>query len=65
VVQWLRAKGCPWDARTCTYAALHGHLEVVKWARANGCPWQASTIRMSKRRREVMQWAAAFGLTLD
>ena len=39
VLQWARANGCPWDQRTCAYAATGGHLEVLQWARANGCPW--------------------------
>jgi hypothetical protein len=43
VLQWARANGCPWDAGTCTGAALRGHLEVLQWARANGCPWNKWT----------------------
>ena len=37
-LQWARANGCEWDARTCSGAATGGHLEVLQWARANGCP---------------------------
>ena len=36
VLQWLRAKGCPWDAEACMNAANGGHLEVLRWSRANG-----------------------------
>ena len=38
MLQWARANGCAWDARTCEFAAEGGHVEVVQWARANGCP---------------------------
>jgi hypothetical protein len=38
VLQWLRANGCPWDARTCTRAEAGGHTELLRWSRANGCP---------------------------
>jgi hypothetical protein len=38
VLKWARANDCPWDFRTCAFAAKGGHLETLKWARANGCP---------------------------
>ena len=38
VLKWAREKDCPWDWRTCAYAAKGGHLEVLKWLRANDCP---------------------------
>ena len=41
--------GCPWDERTCAYAAKKGHLEVFKWARARGCPCSAATERIFAR----------------
>jgi hypothetical protein len=34
----LRAGNFPWDLRTCAYAALCGHLDVLKWARESDCP---------------------------
>lgn len=37
MLQWARAHGCDWDARTCSYAAADGHLQVLQSARANGC----------------------------
>jgi len=37
-LQWLRARGCPWDAETCKDAEDFGHGAVLEWARANGCP---------------------------
>ncbi len=31
------AKACPWDARTCAYAAEEGHLKVLlQWLRSQG-----------------------------
>ena len=39
----MRGEGCPWDARTCKFAAERGHLETLRWARENGAPWLAST----------------------
>jgi hypothetical protein len=41
MLQWARANGCDWDARTCSEAARLGHLAVVEWARANGCDCDA------------------------
>ena len=43
VIKWLKENGCPWDTRTCTFAALNGHLEVLKWLKENGCPWDTRT----------------------
>ena len=40
MLQWARARGCPWDERTCEAAAASGHLGVLRWARAHGCPWR-------------------------
>ena len=42
-VQILREQDppCPWDERTCMYAAEGGHLDVLQWARSQDppCPW--------------------------
>jgi hypothetical protein len=38
MLQWLRAKGCPWDSDVCIYAAACGHEAVVHWALACGGP---------------------------
>ena len=32
-------QGCPWDERTCSYAAKNGHLDCLKYAHEHGCPW--------------------------
>ena len=47
-----------WDMETCSWAAFHGHLEVLKWLRAKGCPWGASTRNWAARggQLEVLQW---------
>jgi hypothetical protein len=37
VLQWARANGCPWDAKTCAETAFGGHLELLQWAHENGC----------------------------
>ena len=34
----MRARGCPWDRRTCASAWNNGHFRVYDWALANGCP---------------------------
>ena len=28
----------PWDARTCLYATMGGHFEVLRWLHVHGCP---------------------------
>jgi len=39
-LQWLRARGCPWDASCCTAAAKNGNEELLRWAIDAGCPFQ-------------------------
>ena len=29
---------CPWDERTCSFAAEGGHLDVLQWARSHDPP---------------------------
>ena len=55
VLQWARAKGCPWDGDTCAYAAKYGHLEVLQWARANGCPWTEGTCLSASHGKPLAQ----------
>ena len=59
VLQWARAKGYPWDERTCMLAAKNGHLEVLQWARAHGCPWDKLTCAYAaaSMQLEVLQLA--------
>ena len=37
-LEWLRARGCPWDSTTVTLAMYNGHTEVMLWAHSHGCP---------------------------
>ena len=52
-----------WDEHTCSWAAFHGHLEVIKWLRAKGCPWgiAASANAAYSGHLEVLQWMRAQG----
>ncbi len=63
MLQWLRANGCHWNAYTCSWAALGGHLEVLQWARTNGCPWNADTCTKAAEggHLEVLQLAISNG----
>ena len=45
LLQFLRAKGCPWDEDTCLNAAKNGQLECLKYAHENGCPWDETTCK--------------------
>jgi len=49
LLKWARANQCPWDERTCRYAAENGHLELLKWARSNECPWDEGTYALGKK----------------
>jgi hypothetical protein len=57
VLQWARANGCPWDERTCVFAAAGGRLEVLQWAQANGCPWDPEEcMEAAVNAPHVVQW---------
>ena len=65
---WNRPSTCataarPWDASTCTCAALGGHLEVLQWARENDCRWDEKTCACAALggHLEVLKWARANG----
>ena len=45
MLQWARARHCPWDVFTCEAAATGGHLEVLRWAREHDCPWDPQRCR--------------------
>jgi hypothetical protein len=59
VLQWLRKRSFPWDARTATAAAAGGHLAVLRWARTNACEWNAHTCSEAARggHLALLQWA--------
>ena len=69
ILQWTRAKGCPWNGRTsCAKAANYGHVEVLQWLRANGCPWnEESTCNeaASGGHLGVLQWLRNSGCPWD
>ena len=50
ILKWARAKGCPWDIKTCIRTGDEGHSEVFRWAHANGCPCEESLLTLVKNR---------------
>ena len=46
------------EMKTCAFAALEGHLEVLSWARENGCDWSAEACAMAAEngQLEVLEW---------
>jgi hypothetical protein len=36
-------QGCPWDERTCEFAAAFGKLDCLRYAHEHGCPWDERT----------------------
>ena len=67
MLQWLHARACPWDKRTCVNAAEGGRLEVLLWLRANGCEWNKETCLRAaeKGHLDVLGWAHANGCPWD
>jgi hypothetical protein len=65
VLRWLRAQElpCPWDDRTCSYAAAGGHLHVLQWLRAQDlpCHWNEETCNAAAKNGylHVLQWLRA------
>ena len=59
MLEWARHSGCSWDERTCSGAAMEGHLAVLQWARLNGCSWNESTCTNAAMEGHlaVLQWA--------
>jgi len=43
MLKYAHENGCPWDEYTCSFAAMHGHLECLKYAHEHGCPWNEET----------------------
>ncbi len=72
-LQWLRARGAPWDRRTQykfyigAWAARNGHLEVLRWARAGGCSWDRLTCIQAAEGGQlaVLQWVRENGCSWD
>jgi len=66
----LRADDCPWDARTCTYAAAGGHLAVLKWETLfyrHDDPFGKWTCAYAAQRGhlETLKWARENGCPWD
>jgi len=43
LIQWMRARGCPWNEQCTAHAAHGGHLRLLEYLRENGCPWEEHT----------------------
>ena len=39
MLQWAVKNGYTLDDRSCTLAAMNGHLEVLKYLHEKGCEW--------------------------
>ncbi|AJF97552.1 ankyrin repeat protein [Pandoravirus inopinatum] len=67
MLEWARARGCAWTAKTCAAAAGAGHMDVLQRLRAQGCPWDESTCKAAARggHYEVLWWARANGCPWD
>jgi hypothetical protein len=63
MLQWGRANGFPWSAKTCEAAAKGGHFAALQWLRANGCAWDERTCTAAADNGdlEMLQWARANG----
>ena len=65
VLQWLRAKGCPWGTSASNNAARRGHLEVLQWMRDQDppCPWDSDVCYQAalKGHLDVLRWMRSQG----
>lgn len=43
-LQWLRARGYPWDEGAIILALMSSHMDIVRWLIQNGCPRQSPDI---------------------
>jgi len=62
-LQWLRARGFPWDYRTAHRAIRHGHLSVVQWCHANGADMCVLPCQLAASwgQLEVLRWLREAG----
>ena len=66
LLQFLRAKGCPWNEWTCANAACKGHLECLKYLHENGCPWDEGTcLGAAHGRLDCLKYAREKGCPWD
>lgn len=64
LLEFLYARGCPWNAVACMEAAKAGKLKALMWLRERRCPWdqrRLCTNAAAKGHLEVVQWAYANG----
>ncbi len=52
-VQWLRSRGCPWDATALEAAAAAGHSELVGWLVEAGCLLTSSVLEAAVREGRI------------
>jgi hypothetical protein len=67
VIEWARTNGAPWDWRTCAFAALGGHLDIIRWAFARGAPlneW-TSVHAAGKGHKAILDWLHEQSLAWD
>ena len=69
LLAWAKAKGCPWNAKTCQSVAgcWRGTVDVMQWAREHHCPWDAETCAFAAftGNLEVLQWVREHGCPWD
>ena len=67
MLQWLKSKNCPWNARTFMVATGHSTLEVMKWLKAAGCPWGSCTFQTATKMGDLkkMKWLRENGCRWD
>ena len=46
------------ETRTCAFAAMGGHLEVLEWLRENKCPWDGDTCSNAAEEGECAEMGA-------
>ena len=57
LLEFLRIKGCPWDERTCSNAALNGHLECLKCARKRVSLERETCLKLPNGHLECLKYA--------
>jgi len=68
LLQWARAKGCPWNFQTPANAAFNGHMHVLQWIHSEGCersePWICASAAQNGH-LDVLKWLRANGYPWD
>eukprot|EP00588_Corethron_pennatum_P022372 CAMPEP_0194321604 /NCGR_PEP_ID=MMETSP0171-20130528/17813_1 /TAXON_ID=218684 /ORGANISM="Corethron pennatum, Strain L29A3" /LENGTH=189 /DNA_ID=CAMNT_0039079571 /DNA_START=56 /DNA_END=624 /DNA_ORIENTATION=+ len=50
-LEWMMAKGCRWDQKTCMYAAMGGQLEIIKLLKEERVPVGLAGVRQGGQGR--------------